>query len=148
MQTHPDFADLDGKLNKRLDKLEKLVIETKKGKQLRDRADYENNKVYIRTQFPFQSRRPRKNRIKKVSFSDIENDVAYDTLATSGSESSPDRPNTTLNSQPDQEPQSDGHPHGNKDTKKRKSTIKRPEGEARGAKTTHTPYALRGTRRK
>lgn len=145
LQTHPDFMELDGKLNKKLDKLEKYVIDTKKGKKTRDCIDYESNSVYVWRQPQYQSKRPPKNRIKKVSFSDLENEVAYDTMATSGSESSPDRGTTPSGSSMNEGIQSIGHPHGSNKEAKRKITITRKQVEGgKDTRTKRTPYALRG----
>lgn len=46
LQTHTGFTDLDGRLNKKLDKMERSVTDSKKGKMARDKDEYESNKVY------------------------------------------------------------------------------------------------------
>lgn len=149
LQTHPEFANLDGKLNKKLDKLEKYVIDTKKGKQTRDCIDYESNKVYVWKQLPYQSRRSHKNRTKKVSFSDFENETAYDTLATSGSESSPDRNMLSPTPMLDEGTRSSGYPHGsNKETRKKKFNTTKQDVGVKDTKIKNTPYVLRGAMRK
>lgn len=90
LQTHPEFVELDGRLSKKLDKTEKAVISNKKGKMTRDQTDYENDKVYTSKKSSFLPGRSRKNHGKLVSFSDPENDLIDDTLAITGSDSSPE----------------------------------------------------------
>lgn len=88
---HVSFLELDGQLSKRLDRLEKGVITTKKVKLIRDRIDYENNSVCTWKKTFFQPGRSGKVSVKKrVSFSDQESEPAYDTLAATASDSSLD----------------------------------------------------------
>lgn len=47
LQNHNGFSELDGRLNIKLDKMEKNVIENKKCKMTRDRIDYESYNIYI-----------------------------------------------------------------------------------------------------
>lgn len=90
-QIMPGYVDLDSQLNKRLDKLERGVISTKKDKRTRDQLDYDINNVYIWKKPVFHSNRPQRAVSKKlVSFSDTEGELAYDTLAATGSDSSSD----------------------------------------------------------
>ena len=136
---------MDGKLNKKLDKLERHVIDTKKGKQTRDRIDYESHNVYVWKQLPYQHKRGRKNRAKKVSFSDFDSEAAYDTQATSGSESSPDRGNIPTKPSNSEGTRSGGHPRvSNKEARKKNIATRKPDGEGRGTGTRNTPYALYG----
>lgn len=56
LQTHTGFTNLDGRLN--LDKMERSVIDSKKGKMARDKNDYESNKVYTlkkKHNFPYST---------------------------------------------------------------------------------------------
>lgn len=47
LQNHNGFSELDGRLNIKLDKMEKNVIENKKCKMTRDRINYESYNIYI-----------------------------------------------------------------------------------------------------
>lgn len=85
------FTDLDSRLSNKLDKMEKSVIASKRGKMARDKNDYENNKTYTWKRPVFSRNRSRRNRGKQVSFSDQESDLADNSLARTMSDSSLDR---------------------------------------------------------
>lgn len=143
LQTHTEFAELDGWLNRKLNKMEKFVIDKKRGEMNRVHIDYENNNVYTRKKKPLASRQSRKNSGKHVSFSDQESDLANYTIATTASESSPDRPSTSL-SRVDGGCTS-GNPCGSNIKAKKKSATRRHGEEERETKTQrNTPYTLRG----
>lgn len=94
-QSKPGYAELDGQLNKKLDKLERSVISTKKDKRIRDQLDYDTH-VYTWKKPSLRSYRPRRASSKKrVSFSDAEGDQAQDTLAAMGTDSSLDNNSAT-----------------------------------------------------
>lgn len=95
-QSKPGYAELDDQLNKKLDKLERSVISTKKDKRIRDQLDYDTNNVYTWKKPSFRSNRPRRASSKKrVSFSDAEGDQTQDTLAATGTDSSSDNNSAT-----------------------------------------------------
>lgn len=145
LQSHTEFSTLDGNLNKRLDKLEKSVIDTKRGKMNRDNTDYESGRVYVWKKSSFQTNRPRRNRKKTVGFSDPESEFAYDTLGTTGSDSSPER--TTMPAiRPSQtDTRNYSHPHvSDKSAKKKKPPSRKHEGGASDTKALKPHYTLRG----
>lgn len=79
LQTHAGFINLDGRLNKKLDKMEKSVIDNKIGRMTWDRIDCDYDYVWRKPQS--FSGRSRRNRGKQVSFSDQESEQADDTFA-------------------------------------------------------------------
>lgn len=140
-QQAPDYANLDGQLNKRLDKLERNVISTKNDKRTRDQLDYDTNKVYLWKKNPFQSHYPRRSTPKKrVSFSDTEGERTCDTLATTGSDSSSDGNRTTTKTNP-----ISLNPGGHgRNKKKGKKRGKHGGGEKGTEETGTNRYQLRG----
>lgn len=144
LQNHIGFSELDGRLNKKLDKVEKSVINNKKGKMTRDRIDYENNNVYRCKEPQFFSGRSCKHQRKRVSFSDQETELANDTLATTASDSSPERPSTSAGSDRPNNGRNSGHPHGFNKKAKKKPT----KGRGGEEEDTNTPknnhYSLQG----
>lgn len=66
-QTMPSYIELDGQLNKKLDKLERGVISTKKDKHTRDQLDYYKNNVYIWKKPVFRSTPSPKGGLQEMS---------------------------------------------------------------------------------
>lgn len=143
-QTSKGFAELDEKLNRKLDRMEKAVIDTKKGKMARDKDDYQGNSVYTWNRSFHNSSKFRKNRGKRVSFSDHEGESADNTLARTASNSSLDRSLTPSEPIRSTKSQASGNPHRSRPTKKKKSSSRRQE-EAVGniGATSNSRYTLR-----
>lgn len=108
----------------------------------RDCIDYESNSVYIWKKTQYQSGRPRKNKGKRVSFSDQENDVASDTLATTGSESSPYRATTSPGLSTNEGTHINRHPHG-PDMKAKKNNVTPKERGKKHKSKENTIYPVR-----
>lgn len=145
LQTHTGFSELDGRLNRRLDKMEKSVIDSKKGKMARDKNDYESNKVYTWKKPQFNLNRSWRNQGKQVRFSDQESIPANDTSAYTTSDSSFERSAEFMEPTRAGGKSHAGNPHRSGHSKKKKTSTKK-LGEAAGnTKTTNdTHYSLRG----
>lgn len=124
--------------------MERAVIDTKKGKMARDKDDYQGNKVYTWHKPLYKSNRSRKNRGKRVSFSDHEGESADNTLARTMSNSSFDRSPTPPESIRSTNSRSPGNPHRSRQTKKKKPSTKRQEEVVGNTNATNnTRYMLR-----
>lgn len=143
------FTDLDSRLSNKLDKMEKSVIASKRGKMARDKNDYENNKVYTWKRPVFSHNRSRRNRGKQVSFSDQESDLADNSLARTMSDSSLDRSIGSVETNRSNNHTNAGNPCRSGYTKRKKSSIKKQEGAAGDTRTpNNSHYSLRGKMKK
>lgn len=142
-QLKPFYAELDGQLNKKLDKLERSVISTKKDKRIRDQLDYDTNNVYTWKKPPFRSTRPRRATSKKrVSFSDAEGVLTQDTLAAMGTDSSSDNNSATDHTQTKVVPLNQIGRGRNKKIRKKKGKHAEQENDTKEASDSR--YQLRG----
>lgn len=148
LQTHPEFIELDGHLNKKLDKMETHVISIKKSKMTRDRVDYESENVYSWKMAQFPSGRSQRNHGKRVSFSDPENELINDTMAVSASDSSPECSIRSLVLNLSNDGNHPGNPQGHHKKVKQRNNIRKPGEEARDTRTPKkTSYTLRGRKK-
>lgn len=125
LQNLTAFADLDSRLSNKLDKMEKSVIASKRGKMARDKNDYESNNVYTWEKNTVCLQSITEKPWQTSQFLGSGERSADNTLARTMSDSSPDRSTGSVETTRSNGHSNAGNPRRSGHTKKKKSSIKK-----------------------